>query len=65
MADKVYAVIDTNVIVSALISKKAESYPLSVMAHVYSGGIVPVFNSEIINEYKGITCNLPWEANRR
>ena len=38
MADKYYAVIDTNVIVSALISKKAESYPLSVMAHVSSGG---------------------------
>ena len=54
MADKVYAVIDTNVIVSALISKKAESYPLSVMAHVYSGVIIPVFNNEIINEYKDV-----------
>ena len=54
MADKVYAVIDTNVIVSALISKKAESYPFSVMAHVYSGVIIPVFNNEIINEYKDV-----------
>ena len=54
MADKVYAVIDTNVIVSALISKKAESYPLSVMAHVYFGVIIPVFNNEIINEYKDV-----------
>lgn len=39
MADKVYAVVDTNVIVSALISKKAESYPLLVMGHVYVGNI--------------------------
>ena len=54
MPDKVYAVIDTNVIVSALISKKAASYPLSVMAHVYSGVIIPVFNNEIINEYKDV-----------
>lgn len=49
MADKVYAVIDTNIIVSALISKITESYPLSVMAHVYSGAIIPVFNNEIMD----------------
>lgn len=64
MADKVYAVIDTNVIVSALISKKAESYPLSVMAHVYSGGIVPVFNSEIINEYKDVLSRDKFHLNQ-
>ena len=34
MADKYYAVIDTNVIVSALISKKAESHPLSVTSEL-------------------------------
>lgn len=64
MADKVYAVIDTNVIVSALISKKAEPYPLSVMAHVYSGVIIPVFNDEIINEYKDVLSREKFHLNQ-
>ena len=54
MATKVYAVIDTNVIVSALISNNTESFPLSVMANVYSGAITPVFNNEIVNEYREV-----------
>ena len=64
MEDKYYAVIDTNVIVSALISKKAESYPLSVMAHVYSGVIIPVFNNEIINEYKDVLSREKFHLNQ-
>lgn len=64
MADKVYAVIDTNIIVSALISKKTESYPLSVMAHVYSGAIIPVFNNEIINEYKEVLSRDKFHLNQ-
>lgn len=54
MADSLFAVIDTNVIVSALLSKRAEAYPFLVMAHVYSGDIIPVFNDEIINEYRNV-----------
>ncbi|MBO7618171.1 MAG: putative toxin-antitoxin system toxin component, PIN family [Bacteroidales bacterium] len=54
MGSKVFAVIDTNVIVSALISKNPESYPLLVLAHVYSGTITPVFNAEIIQEYREV-----------
>ena len=54
MANKVFAVIDTNVVVSALISTNPESPPLSVMAHVYSGTITPVFNEEIFKEYREV-----------
>ena len=54
MGNKVFAVIDTNVIVSALISKNLESAPLLVLAHVYSGTITPVFNAEIIREYREV-----------
>lgn len=54
MADSIFAVIDTNVIVSALISQKTESSPLTVMAHVYSGAITPVFNDDIIKEYREV-----------
>ena len=54
MSSKVYAVIDTNVLVSALISKKIDSSPLLVLANVYSGRIIPVFNEEIIAEYREV-----------
>jgi len=54
MEDKVYAVIDTNVIVSALISTKPDSYPLTVLSHVYLGPIVPVYNDEILAEYRDV-----------
>lgn len=56
---KIYAVIDTNVIVSALISKHPGTVPLTVLANVFSGDITPVFNDEIIEEYQGST--LPGE----
>lgn len=54
MEDKIYAVIDTNVIVSALISTKPDSYPLTVLSHVYLGPIVPVYNDEILAEYRDV-----------
>ena len=54
MEDKVFAVIDTNVIVSALISTKADSYPLMVLSNVYQGPIVPVYNDEILAEYRDV-----------
>ena len=54
MPGSVYAVIDTNVIVSALISSNPESYPLSVLVHVYSGAITPLFNDEILKEYRDV-----------
>ena len=54
MDDKLYAVIDTNVVVSAMISKNPVSSPLAVLAHVFSGAITPVFNEEIISEYRDV-----------
>ena len=63
MGSKVFAVIDTNVIVSALISKNPESSPLLVLAHVYSGAITPVFNAEIIDEYREVLCRDKFHLN--
>ena len=54
MEDKVFAVIDTNVIVSALIATKPDSYPLMVLSNVYQGPIVPVYNDEILAEYRDV-----------
>ncbi len=49
-----YAVIDTNVIVSALISKNPFSPPRRVLMAVFSGDIVPLYHSDIIAEYEDV-----------
>ena len=49
---KFYAVIDTNVIVSALL--KWNSVPGVVLQAVFNGFVVPVFNDEILNEYRNV-----------
>ncbi len=54
MKSNLFAVIDTNVLVSALISKNLTTPPLVVLAHVYSADITPVFNDEIIQEYRDV-----------
>ena len=47
-----YAVIDTNVLVSAFL--KSNSIPRIVMDYVYSGEIIPLFNDEILSEYREV-----------
>ncbi len=49
---KYYAVIDTNVLVSAML--KWDSVPGNVLELVYSGIIIPLFNAHIIKEYKEV-----------
>ncbi len=47
---KYYAVIDTNVLVSAML--KWESVPGSIINLAFEGIIVPLVNSRILNEYR-------------
>lgn len=54
MADKFYAVIDTNVIVSAVISKHLESNPAKIIKAIVQERIVPLFNDEILDEYREV-----------
>lgn len=49
---KYYAVIDTNVLISAML--KWKSVPGSVLEFAIEGIIVPVFNTAIINEYREV-----------
>ena len=44
-----YAVIDTNVLVSAFL--KENSIPRFVINYMYAGKIIPIYNGEIISEY--------------
>lgn len=47
-----YAVIDTNVLVSAFL--KSNSVPHIVVDYVFAGDIVPLYNEEILAEYKDV-----------
>lgn len=46
-----YAVIDTNVFVSSLLSKNESAATVQVILRLISGEIIPVYSREIINEY--------------
>jgi uncharacterized protein len=49
-----YAVIDTNVLVSALLSSKDDSATVQVLNKVIRGEIVPVYSSSIACEYREV-----------
>ncbi|MDY6331288.1 MAG: putative toxin-antitoxin system toxin component, PIN family [Fibrobacter sp.] len=49
---KCYAVIDTNVLVSALL--KWDSIPGQVVQQTYAHEIIPVFNDSILQEYEEV-----------
>lgn len=51
---QILAVIDTNVIVSALLSHDGKSNPSIVLTNVISGNITPLYNEDIISEYKDV-----------
>ncbi len=55
---KYFAVIDTNVFVSALLSARAQkiSNPMKVIIHMFSGDVKPVYNGDILEEYKDVLC---------
>lgn len=48
---KIYAVIDTNVIVSALLSRFKNTSTVQLMQHLILGDITPIYNDEILEEY--------------
>jgi len=46
-----YAVIDTNVLVSALLSSHDDAATVQVVGRLFSGEIIPLFSAEILSEY--------------
>lgn len=48
---KQLAVIDTNVIVSALISKREDSATVKLIAEIFGGHVILLYNQDILNEY--------------
>ena len=53
-ADKVFAVIDTNVIVSSFFSEDGTSFPAQVISAILTGRITPLYNDEILSEYQEV-----------
>ena len=51
---KIYAVIDTNVIVSALLARNPEAATVKVLEAFFQGRVVPLVNDEIIKEYADV-----------
>ena len=51
---KVYAVIDTNVLVSAMLTHNLESATTKTIEAIVSGKIQPLYNPEIIEEYEDV-----------
>ena len=54
---KIYAVIDTNVLVSALLSRFNSTSTVQLLQLVILGDITPIYNDEILDEYL-VTSNL-------
>ena len=50
----IYAVIDTNVLVSAYITKNLNSPTLKVWEAVLKGRLTPVYSDEILDEYSDV-----------
>ena len=50
----IFAVIDTNVIVSALLSSEGNSNPTVVLRETLRGRITPLYNEEILDEYREV-----------
>ena len=48
---KFYAVIDTNVFVSALLAKHADSPTVTVVEKLFDSTVIPVFSMAILEEY--------------
>ena len=50
----IYAVIDTNVLVSSFLTRHADSATARVVSAAESGRIIPLYNQEILEEYREV-----------
>lgn len=50
----IYAVIDTNVLVAALLTSNTESATVKVVQALFDGLITPLYNEEIYDEYEEV-----------
>lgn len=51
---KAYVVIDTNVLVSALLAKRTDSAPAQILDRLFNRDFIPMYNDEILAEYSEV-----------
>ena len=49
-----YAVIDTNVLISALLSSHDDAATVQIINKIYDGTIIPIFSNDILAEYNDV-----------
>ena len=49
-----YAVIDTNILVSALLSSHEDAATVQVLGRLLSGDVIPLYSDDIIKEYNEV-----------
>lgn len=49
-----YVIIDTNVLVSALLTKKADAATVQIVEKIFDGIIVPLYSLDIMKEYQEV-----------
>lgn len=49
-----YVVIDTNVFISALLSKRSDSATVKVLEAMFDGTIIPLYHKDILEEYEEV-----------
>ena len=54
----VYAVIDTNVLVSAILSIHPDSATVIIRDKIIDGLIIPIYNADIIEEYRNVQTQI-------
>lgn len=52
--DKIYVVVDTNVLVSALLTENPLSSTSLILGFVLDGPLIPLYNDTILDEYKEV-----------
>lgn len=50
----IYAVIDTNILVSALITHNPDAATVRVLENLFTHKLTPLYNSEIMDEYREV-----------
>ena len=60
-----YAVFDTNVLVSSLLTKKRDSATALVVDAIADGVIVPLYSREVIDEYEDVLHRPKFPFNRK
>ena len=51
---KIYVIIDTNVIISALLSRYEDTATVRLLDHIFDRTLIPVYNDDILNEYSDV-----------